>query len=321
MEHDASRTSAHRNARFLRLLQIVRAMASRQRGMTVAEIARLTDVSRASVYRDLEALEACGYTLLRVEVGPEVRHTLETYGTTVPANAPPVEARLAYEAMRGLFFAPLLGLEAVDALDAHFRRQSLRAPLVPDRAGEPPAAVVSVRRTITQALASGRRLRLRVRDPRARTDEWLEADPKGWRLVRGQPYLHVRLAHSGEPRLLKGRRILAVQTLDTPQSETAPRDARLGDAPDAAYDAPFEVQVAFPPTFGELLAEYPLNDRQTVVVAPDGRLEVRVPCSNMMGAVRWVLTWGGDAEVQGPPGLRARVAREALAIAARYAGA
>lgn len=76
--------------------------------------------------------------------------------------------------------------------------------------------------------------------------------------------------------------------------------------------------MAFPGNFGELLAEYPLNERQAVRPLPDGRLAVYAPCTNLMGAVRWALGWGGDAEALAPTALRAAVTREALAMSARY---
>ena len=313
--------TAERNPRFLRLLQMVRALSVRRMGISASEMARLTGVSRASVYRDFEALEACGYALSRREVNGEVRLTLEAQGAPLPENAPPLDARLAYEALRALYFAPLSGLEAVDALDAHFRRQVLRAPQAlrgPERATTPRPAVVAMRRALGTAMAEGRRVRLVTRDPRANADVTAEVDPKGWRLVRGQPYLLVCSPESGASRLVKGRRIVQVEVLADLQADVAVREPALGAAPDAAYDEAFEAVVAFPGNFGELLAEYPLNDRQAVRPLPDGRLAVYAPCTNLMGAVRWALGWGGDAEALAPTALRAAVAREALAMSARY---
>jgi predicted DNA-binding transcriptional regulator YafY len=50
----------------------------------------------------------------------------------------------------------------------------------------------------------------------------------------------------------------------------------------------------------------------------DGTFELIGTSRNLEGLARWVLSFGTDAEVQGPDQLRRRVAAEALRIWARY---
>ncbi len=57
---------------------------------------------------------------------------------------------------------------------------------------------------------------------------------------------------------------------------------------------------------------------QTMEATPGGNLIVSLAVSHLREVERWVLSWGADCEVLGPPELREGVAAEAARIAARY---
>ena len=50
---------------------------------------------------------------------------------------------------------------------------------------------------------------------------------------------------------------------------------------------------------------------------PDGSLVVEVPCANRDAFRSWLLGWGADAEVLGPPDVRAEVVEWLRAMAGR----
>ncbi len=58
---------------------------------------------------------------------------------------------------------------------------------------------------------------------------------------------------------------------------------------------------------------------QTLVERADGSVELRMEVTGLADVTRWVLSYGGEAEVLSPSVLRHRVAREARRMAERYA--
>jgi len=51
----------------------------------------------------------------------------------------------------------------------------------------------------------------------------------------------------------------------------------------------------------------------------DGTFELIGTSENLKGLARWILSYGADAEVQGPDRLRRRVVTEARRVQQRYA--
>lgn len=109
-------------------------------------------------------------------------------------------------------------------------------------------------------------------------------------------------------------------------------DVVMGEASAFERPADFDVRTAFPAD-ARLLGDEP-ETTATVLVStlrhgherdlgsvverrPDGSLVVEVPCANRDAFRSWLLGWGADAEVLGPPDVRAEVVEWLRAMAGR----
>jgi predicted DNA-binding transcriptional regulator YafY len=81
----------------------------------------------------------------------------------------------------------------------------------------------------------------------------------------------------------------------------------------------FAVHVRFSPYQARWIKEEVWHESQIMTLRPDGTLDVRMQVAGLADVARWVLAYGGEAEVISPPVLRQRVATEARCMAARYA--
>lgn len=73
-----ARLSRQKHARLNRLWRLTELLNETKRGSTVAQLLLRIDVSRATIYRDIEMLEKVGVDLDRETVNGEVRYRLAT---------------------------------------------------------------------------------------------------------------------------------------------------------------------------------------------------------------------------------------------------
>ena len=97
----------------------------------------------------------------------------------------------------------------------------------------------------------------------------------------------------------------------TPQAHIAHAFGIINGPPDA-------IVLAFHERVTAYIRERVWHPTQTFATLPDGRLELRMFVANTVELQTWVLGFGADVEVLGPPGLREHVAGELQAAAARY---
>lgn len=81
---------------------------------------------------------------------------------------------------------------------------------------------------------------------------------------------------------------------------------------------PEQVAVAFSPTVQAYIRERVWHPTQTFRTLPDGWLELGLHVGVTVELVSWVCSFGADAHVLGPTGLRDQVARSLRTAAARY---
>lgn len=79
------------------------------------------------------------------------------------------------------------------------------------------------------------------------------------------------------------------------------------------------VCIRFSPYQARWIREEIWHPTQTLLEHPDQSLELRMEVTGLVDVTRWVLSYGGEAEVISPPVLRHRVAREIRRMAALYA--
>ncbi|ARA93463.1 DNA-binding transcriptional regulator [Rhodothermaceae bacterium RA] len=80
------------------------------------------------------------------------------------------------------------------------------------------------------------------------------------------------------------------------------------------------VHIRFSAYEARWIREQEWHPTQILIERPDGSLDLHMEVTGLTDVTRWVLSYGGEAEVISPPVLRHRVAREARRMAALYAG-
>jgi len=82
----------------------------------------------------------------------------------------------------------------------------------------------------------------------------------------------------------------------------------------------YAVHIRFSAYQARWIREEQWHPSQIMTRRPDGTLDVRMQVAGLADVARWVLSYGGEAEVISPPVLRHRVAREARRLAMLYEG-
>lgn len=302
----------------LRQWQIVRALSSVKRGLTVAELVERTEGSRPTVFRDLEDLREAGVPI--TSNGREGRHRLLT-----PMELP--ETGLTALQIAALFLAraelePLAGTDLIaefDALLAKFqapeRQQTLRFAQVPS--GRP-----RLLKLIEGAFKARRRLRMEYRAAsRAGKVSVLTVEPLLVSVTRGEPYLRAYCVERDAERTYKLARV-ADLTLTSARA-TYRRSRTAADpyvnAVKIWSDQPSLVRVRLAPKVAWLANEYRLP-AQRLVAEPDGSVVVEAQVAGLTETQRWILGWGGSAEALHPPELREAVRADLAEALRKYDG-
>jgi proteasome accessory factor C len=170
---------------------------------------------------------------------------------------------------------------------------------------------------VSEALAAGRRVRLRHFNPK--TDEVTERDVDPMRLlvVEGRTYLEGWCRRAEGVRLFRLDRVLDLAILDTPASvpETAePKDVDAGLFRPSEADETVELELAAGAR--RVAEDYPC---ESVTELGDGRLRVVLRTPDTTWVRRLALRLGEDARVTSPPALAESVRAAAAAALALYA--
>jgi predicted DNA-binding transcriptional regulator YafY len=314
-------------SQMIRLLQLILALQS-NRYPNARWLAELCDVSRRTIYRDLETLEAAGIP---------VKYMAERRGYELSPRflfrPPELDEK---EAQALLVLAHLgngddgLGLrrharsaawKAIQGLDGETKDRVLAlAEMVQSRDVE---LVISRERravyeAVLEAIASRRQLQLWV----------LDGDATALNSTRFSPY---RLVLAGPMWYLIGRSSLhrGVQVYRLPRIRRAeltsesyampPRfDLRefLSDAWTVGSGSNLvEIVLRFSSHLAPELEEQCWHHSQRATALGDGRLELRLRLSGIREVLSWILGFGADVEVVSPPELRDLVREQAERVA------
>lgn len=321
-----------RTARLLRVLSVLQAAG--EGGITAGDVAKRTDMSLRSAYRDIRALEGELEIPTWNEGGRWGVVSAETFLpplklTQQEAVAVVLAARLmtrfadeydpvlsaAFEKLAEALPAPLrlhvartLDSLATRRLDTEFNR----------RVGQ-----------LTTAWAQGRVVEFTY------APAWYDGQqpPPVRRTVR--PYLLEPSVQThalyligydegrGAMRTFKVERIsdlsVTPRTFDAPDPLELERELR--SAWDIISDQPVtEVVLRFAPPVAARVHEASWHPTQRVTEEPDGSLTWRARVAGTVEIRLWILSWGDDVEVVSPAALRKDVAATHARAAARYAG-
>lgn len=293
-------------------------LASARNGRTVSSLAEHVEVSRATVYRDLEFLEAAGAALEVDKVNGEARYRLQ---------APP--AQLVGSPMRAVALdlalaslAPLRGTKLYGELGS--LRKELRAasasPKIAVRELPASPGEGSLVATLERAIEQGRELSIAYRGARDAEAHQRRVWPLELELAKGQLYL---LAHD------PGRadaRTFKVARIERAALGPAFDRAKLAPVPHAPSvvvwrAAAVAVVVRLAPEVARFAQEYPLRADQRLEPQPDGSVHVHAEVAGAEETMRWVLSWGRHAQVLAPVSLRAKLRDELVAALSTYGAA
>src|SRR5215218_3331578 len=328
---DGARVEGKRD-RLARLLSVLRILqAHGDAGVSPAEIARRTGMSKRSIYRDLDALQ----TEMQVPLwsdkgrwGVQPGAFLPPLRLTLPeAMAVFLSARLVtryadkYEPNLASAFGKL-GEALPDALREHVERTL--DDLAQRRVDPDFNRHVT---DLTRAWAERRVVRFRYQPAR------YDGTEREARVAEVEPYLlEPSLAtHAlyligldrtrGAIRTFKVERIVDLAV--TPETFDAPEAVALATTLRRAWDIiadqpETEVVLRFAPMVAARVGEATWHPSQDIRELSDGSLEWRARVAGTIEIRLWILSWGDEVEVVAPAALRDDVAATLARAAARY---
>ena len=85
-----------------------------------------------------------------------------------------------------------------------------------------------------------------------------------------------------------------------------------------AFGEPIEIVIRFSPRAVPLIKRKKWHASQEITEHPDGYLDMKVTVSGTEEIMRWILTWGCNAEVISPKSLRQQIKTEAQNLLSLY---
>ncbi len=319
--------SASGNGQLSRLLQLVMALQT-DRFPNAGELARLCEVSRRTIYRDIEILASAGILV-------NYRADRQGYELARGCSVPPPslderEATALLLLTRQWSGVDGLGLlrdargaaaKVVQALPAEARNRVIyRAEAIPFQPGadDEDAGRKLIHDAILDGLARRRQLRIWYRDADGRTVESTKFSPYCLARLRGIWCLIGRSSLHRGVRAIRVPRIRRVVITDDTAS-IPPRfslERFLGQAWAAERGAArHRVHLRFSPRVAPEVRETVWHPGRRFEPLDDGRLDLHLVVDGLDEILGWVLGFGAEVEVVSPPELRDRARDEALRVA------
>ncbi|WP_397548012.1 helix-turn-helix transcriptional regulator [Rhodothermus marinus] len=321
---------ALRGPQILRLQRLLEWLRS-GRPLTTTRAARHFEVSRRTIASDIEYLRRLG-----VPVAYDPRR--QTYYLEEPftENLPLIAldraelaaflvARLALEAFGDTPDAALLEA-AVERLAAHLPEPIHVDPDTLTRTlrfemGPRPRTPLRYLDVLRRAAAEQRVVHLHYYANYA--DALTERDVEPYAIVAHQSRWYL-VAYCRLRQAMRDFRIDRIRHLKLREETFARRpdfdlEAYLGPAFGMHRDErTYAVHLRFSPYQARWIREEQWHPSQVLVERPDGSLDVHLQVTGLADVARWVLSYGAECEVIGPPVLRHRIASEARRMAERY---
>lgn len=296
-----------------RQFRIVVELSRHPHGLSSEKLAQRIGASRATVNRDLELLRRkVGLAIERTRRTGEVWHRLrELPLASVSATPLQVAAlRLAREAL-----GPLSGTALVAQLDALLGMlPDESAPLRGlDVVGKPQRSTARIVHAIDFAMQATKQLEILTRvAARGGEERRYVVDPLLLRVVDDDLYLFAWAHERKSARTFKVARIQQATVREEPAHPHPDVDTTeaFRGAVKAWSGSLTRVRVRLRAAIAWLVDEYPLVAGQEVTTDPDGSVVVSAEVAGLLEPVRWVLSWGRNAQALEPAALRQAVAEE-----------
>ena len=307
-----------------RLRQLEELLLLSSRGLGVSELAEQLQVTRRTIYRDIDFLSAQGVPLWQEKgcFGLDRGSYLAT-------------VRLTYQeamalVLAGLSLARTLDKSNPNVIDA-LRRLAIILPEFPGghlkRASNRIAtypylpAQIAVLETIIEGWGQGRKVRFNYRSPNSGALRTRVIAPYALEPTATGTYVIGHDDWAGDIRTFKLERLENAQVLD--EAYTIPEDFDpeihlagswgIMTGPEAS-----EVVLRFTPTAHPYVLERRWHPTQKVEPLPGGGCILRVQVSEPMEMQPWIRSWGAQVEVLVPDWLRERIAAELFQAAIQY---
>lgn len=321
----AKKVANGRNEQLVRLLQILRDL-DRLGGLDVYELAETHGTTTRTIRRDLDALEAAGFTLVSERDGARLRYRVDLKGKLAKLSSlldasHYLALRVAMEPgapMRNTsrVFADLedLGAKIEAAIGEAGREQlaAIEACFYPHERRAYKQSAPEVLWPLVGAIAQHRVCRVTYRAPSAARDKSYEVLPLkvfGW---DGSLYLVCHVPKHGSQILLNLQRLRRLQVLA--KQAKAPADFDPAAFEHAAFGifvggAPTNYRLRFDATLAPYIHERIWHPSQELIALPDGGVELRFTCHASYEVGAWVQHWGEHVQVLAPASLQRDLAK------------
>jgi proteasome accessory factor B len=320
--------SRRRERQVVRLLALLDTLLEGGRP-SVHELAARFRTRRETIYRDLRALEDAGYPIVGDENGRLSRPRLLAESRK---RAP--ELRLTGPEIGALLWAVKAARPAppfVDALDgATTKLRGLATGRPGARADETVANwssgekdYSSHRDTIlrlVEAILLRKRCGVGYHSPASRSAKSYTFDPYKLVTVSGSLYCLGKVPRYGDIVTLAVDRIRSLKLTDESFDVDPAFDpeTRRAGAFGVVQEEPMDVVVRFSDEQAPYIRERQWHPSQKIRELPDGRIELCFHAGGTFEITRWILGWGGAAEVLAPRELRAHVSNVLRAACTNY---
>lgn len=304
-----------RPARLFRLTHLL----ARRRSWRVVDLARELEVTRRTIYRDLDELSACGIPVFQDERG----FRLLDEGNTPPLRLEAAERAVLLLAVDNPVIQRHGALSpALRSLRDKLRATSRAAEEAPgalrlasiDRSGPIPDEVTDV---LERGIREGRQVRVHYQSLSSGDKQWRGIDPYDV-FHRGEAWYVVGRCHQNdEPRTFRLDRIERARLSD--RRFQRPMDFRLERYVEDSWSVyrgadPQDVTIRFDPALAPLIENARHHKGERKRRLPNGELEYEARVSHLDEVARWILGFEGRARAVAPAALRERVAELAAAV-------
>lgn len=305
-------------SRAARLFRLTHLLAGR-RSWRVVDLARELEITRRTIYRDLDELSACGipvfhdgrgYRLLDDGGTPPLRLEAAERAVLLLAVDNPVISRhgALAPALRSLRDKLRATSRTVEEAPGALRLASI------DRSGPIPDEVTEV---LERGIRDGRQVRFHYQSLSGGDRKWRGMDPYEV-FHRGEAWYVVGRCHQNdEPRTFRLDRIARARLSE--RRFQRPMDFQLERYVEDSWSVyrgpdPHDVTIRFDAALAPLVdnARHHKGERKRRL--PNGDLEYEARVSHLDEVARWILGFEGRARAMAPKALRERVAELAAAV-------
>jgi predicted DNA-binding transcriptional regulator YafY len=314
-----------RNEQLVRLLQILRDL-DRLGGLDVYELAECHGTTTRTIRRDLEALEAAGFTLIAERNGARLRYRIDLKGKLAKLSSlldasHYLALRVAMEPGAPMtntsrVFADLedLGTKIEAAIGEAGREQlaAIEACFFPHERRAYTQSAPEVLWPLVEAIAEQRVCHVTYRAPSAASDKSYEVLPLKVFAWDGSLYLVCHVPKHGSQILLNLQRLRRLRVLAKRAKPPADFDPNAFEH--AAFGifvggAPTSYRLRFDATAAPYIRERIWHPSQELRDVAGGGVELTFTCHASYEVGAWVQHWGEHVQVLAPASLRRDLAK------------